>query len=305
MKNNFYKIILRFSGIIVMVLILQKIDFLLFMNHLTNINLKYFVLSILSTIPLFMIKIIRWKNILYALGIDCNFRDSIRVYGAGLFLGQITPGQVGEVVRGYLLSKKGFDLSKAIDSVLIDRLFDLVILIMISFLGVIYFLKLNLIFKIFLVLTSILFFKIFVRFVPYLDKINLELNLFIIFKSKIHKFLDRLENILSSNFALRSASSLTVISFILTIVRASYILKSMNIEIPFIDLCFCISITNIVSLIPISVAGIGTRDYTMIQIFTKYDLSSESAVTFSFLIFLVAYVLNLVWGFIAWFYESK
>jgi glycosyltransferase 2 family protein len=305
MKNNFYKIILRFSGIIIMMLILQKIDFILFINHLTNINIKYFLLSILITIPLFITKIIRWKNILYALGIDCSIKDSIRVYGAGLFIGQITPGQIGEVVRGYLLSKKGYNLSKAIDSVLIDRLFDLAILVLISFVGLIYFLNLSSFFKICLVLTIIFFLKLLIHFSSYLNKINLDFNFFKILKRKIYSFTVQLRQIISSNSAMKSAASLTIISFIFTVVRASCILKSMNIKIPFFDLSFCISITNIVSLIPVSVAGIGTRDYTMIQIFSKYDLSSESAVTFSFLIFLVAYVLNLIWGFVAWFYETK
>lgn len=70
------------------------------------------------SIPFFAIKIWRWKFILYRIGIDYPFYNSVKTYGAGLFLGQMTPGQIGEMVRGSLLSNRGYHIFLATVSVI-------------------------------------------------------------------------------------------------------------------------------------------------------------------------------------------
>lgn len=53
----------------------------------------------------------------------------------GLFMNNVLPARIGEIVRGYVLSKKsGISFTYAISTVLIDRFFDLVGLLLLTFL---------------------------------------------------------------------------------------------------------------------------------------------------------------------------
>jgi glycosyltransferase 2 family protein len=52
----------------------------------------------------------------------------------GLFVNNVLPARIGEVVRGYVLSKKsGISFAYAISTVLVDRFFDLVGLLLLTF----------------------------------------------------------------------------------------------------------------------------------------------------------------------------
>ncbi len=282
-----------------MYLLLRKINFDMLINYLSRVNIDYLLVSLFLTVPLFMLKIKRWRMILSDLGIELNTKRSITIYGAGLFLGQITPGQIGEIIRGYLLSRKGFSLKKALNSVLIDRLLDLFILVFISFFGFIYFIKISIIYKIALTIIPVYVLLFIFKSKKFLALFEFDFKLFKLIKDNF----DIISTVFRNRKLIIQLSSLSLLSFLVTTLRAHYLLKSISINMPFLDLNFCMAIANTVSLLPISVAGIGTRDYTMIYIFNGYDLSSESAITFSFLIFLVAYVLNVIWGFVAWIIE--
>ena len=299
MKNSFFRLIFKSIGLVIMYLLLRKINFDMLINYLSKVDIDYLLVSLFLTVPLFMLKIKRWRMILSDLGIELNTKRSITIYGAGLFLGQITPGQIGEIIRGYLLSRKGFSLKKALNSVLIDRLLDLFILVFISFFGFIYFIKISLIYKIALTIIPLFVFLFIFKSKKFLALFEFDFKLSKLIKDNF----DIIRTVFRSRRLIIQLSSLSLLSFLVTTLRAHYLLKSISINMPFLDLNFCMAIANTVSLLPISVAGIGTRDYTMIYIFNGYGLSSESAITFSFLIFLVAYVLNVIWGFVAWIIE--
>ena len=52
---------------------------------------------------------------------------------------QITPGQIGEIIRGGFLARRGYSLSVSSASVVLERIFDLVLLILVAFPGFKYF----------------------------------------------------------------------------------------------------------------------------------------------------------------------
>ena len=58
------------------------------------------------------------------------------IYMSSLYVSFITPGRVGEFLKAlYLKSDKGINVSKGFSSVLVDRLFDLYLLIILGFIG--------------------------------------------------------------------------------------------------------------------------------------------------------------------------
>ena len=74
----------------------------------------------------------------------------------------------------------------------------------------------------------------------------------------------------------------------------------LNIPVSFFYLASCVSISNIISLLPVSVSGIGTRDVLLIALFSQVGLSAESAVGFSFMFLVFFSGMSALFGFIAW-----
>jgi glycosyltransferase 2 family protein len=68
--------------------------------------------------------------------------------------------------------------------------------------------------------------------------------------------------------------------------------KSIGLQADLWFIAFCSACSNLVALVPISVAGIGTRDALLVHLFQSASFSSEQAVVFSSF-FILAYLLQM------------
>ncbi|HDZ27340.1 MAG TPA: flippase-like domain-containing protein [Candidatus Aminicenantes bacterium] len=93
---------------------------------------------------------------------------------------------------------------------------------------------------------------------------------------------------------------LTVFSYSLFFFQCFLIAKSIGLQISYFDLALIMSIVNIITLIPISISGLGTREASMIFLFKLIGLPTEAAISFSLLIFFVFFICGGLMGFIAW-----
>ena len=93
---------------------------------------------------------------------------------------------------------------------------------------------------------------------------------------------------------------LTICSWLLYFELMHLLALSLQIKISYLYVGTCVSISALVAMIPVSIFGIGTRDATLIILFSHINLSKESAVSFS-VMFLVIYIANLTVGLLAWF----
>ena len=74
----------------------------------------------------------RWSKVC---GGKVRFRHTFTALMIGLFVNNVLPARIGEIARGYVLSKKtGLSLTYSLSTVLADRFFDLVGLLAITFL---------------------------------------------------------------------------------------------------------------------------------------------------------------------------
>ena len=74
----------------------------------------------------------RWSKVS---GGKVRFRDTFTALMIGFFVNNVLPARIGEVARGYVLSKRtGLSLTYSLSTVLADRFFDLVGLLAITFL---------------------------------------------------------------------------------------------------------------------------------------------------------------------------
>ena len=73
----------------------------------------------------------RWSKVV---GDKVRFRDTFISVLIGLFINNVLPARIGEIARGYALSKRrGISFTYSVTTVFVDRFFDLVGLLIITF----------------------------------------------------------------------------------------------------------------------------------------------------------------------------
>ncbi|GAH09297.1 unnamed protein product, partial [marine sediment metagenome] len=80
---------------------------------------------------------------------------------------------------------------------------------------------------------------------------------------------------------------------------------SLDIEIPYLVFLMLYAIANIVAFIPITFAGLGTREATLIFLFSFFGVSPEKAVVISLAGHLVTDMLTGFYGFIISVVETR
>src|ERR687885_1237687 len=91
-------------------------------------------LSILLFIPFLAIKAWRWQIILRDLKVPIGMGEALRLYALGLGAGMLTPGNVGDAVKAAYFRERG--LGQAIVSVVLDRVWDVLILLLLAGSGI-------------------------------------------------------------------------------------------------------------------------------------------------------------------------
>ena len=301
---------IRYLGILFLILILIKIDVKLLLKYLSNINPFLCLLVLVLNVPQFFIKSLRWNQLLKQQKIIYPAFDTFQIYISSIFIGFITPGRLGEFIKAvYLKSNKGVSLSKGMSSVLIDRLFDLYLLIILGLIGI---WKFDILGK--LSNTSLLLLIIFISF-PLLI-LNRQLTgklISLIYKSFIKKkaqlrdkIEERFEDFYNGinqliTFKLIYSAFLTCLSYSVFFIQCYLIAIAMGISINFITITLFMAISNLISFIPISISGLGTRDATLIYLFSLINLNAELAVSYAFLVFITFFVCGGLMGAVAWF----
>ncbi len=79
--------------------------------------------------PAFVLpKVLRWRGLLRATGVELPLREAAEAYVAGMAAGAVTPGRVGELVRLAGPAAKGRPLAALALTTAVDRLLDLAVL---------------------------------------------------------------------------------------------------------------------------------------------------------------------------------
>jgi uncharacterized protein (TIRG00374 family) len=96
----------------------------------------YFFLLLLFTSIGYFLRYLKWDIFLKTAGVSLPFKQNFFVFISGLSM-IVTPGKIGEVWKGWLIKEiSGDDLSKTIPVVILDRVTDILSLIILSAFGI-------------------------------------------------------------------------------------------------------------------------------------------------------------------------
>jgi len=108
-------------------------------QEMSRFHLYYLPLILLLAFTNYILRYLRWEYYLRRLNINIPVRDSLTIFFSGLTM-CITPGKVGELLKSHLLKKsKGTPMSYSLPVFIMERVTDLISILLLVFLGILSF----------------------------------------------------------------------------------------------------------------------------------------------------------------------
>jgi uncharacterized protein (TIRG00374 family) len=295
-KNIF--IALHLLGFLLLWWVVRNLEWEQFFALLGSIPLWKFFAGLLALCLVYALKSLRWYQLNRSFGIRTTWRSALVFYLAAGFLSVITPGRLGELAKIYFLKRKyGTDLTSATSSVILDRIWDVLILSIAGCISLLSLLSgsgnnaliLTMVILLFLLsLGMVLLPSLFFSPALYLTRRLPELH------KRLKEVLDLWKEGRSKNFL--SSIVLTAAAFLILAALPLLFSAGSSAPIPFGHGIAAISVSNILSFLPVTVAGFGTRELVFTEVWKLQDYSQEIALTISTAYFLITYLGSLVIG---------
>lgn len=272
------------------------------------------LLSLALLPPFLWIKAWRWRRILRAMDLDLPLNTAAGLYIVGIFLGQTTPGQAGDLVKAWYLHDRGQPIAPALLSVVLDRLFDLLVMASLAPIGIFALGQLLpgqelrtgvvVLMGLGLAVTTVLLVArgprqwMLTRVLP------------VILPRRLGAALERWNHQLSalalSPWLLTIVSIASLISAFFTFYRLWLLFVAVGVQIPVYIVVGVSALVALLQVLPISIAGVGVRDAALAAVLLPYGYSVETALAVSAL-FLLINLQHIVVGFIVsfWFPLGK
>lgn len=251
------------------------------LNMLANSNFILITISLVFIPVLYWIRVLKWNTLLQSVCLKYSLFTVFRVLLIGMFYGLITPGKSGEVIRAYYLDS---EKSITIPTIIWDKLIDIFVLIVLSVLSILLlFYNTDLLFvAIFLII--IFFFIIFI----FLNKklIYYFLSLININRNSAKQFIETIHIIKKEKVLLLKLFTLSVCYYLFALIMSFILLKALKSDINLYTV-FILPIIVLVGNIPITISGLGLREYVSVVCFKILGESAAIGFSFSILIFLI------------------
>ena len=307
-KRKRWTWILRLFGLALLAFLLYRLDLRQVLLLLSQARLPLVAAAIALTVPLIWLKTVRWQIILKAQGVLYGGMPAFLAYFGSLFIGFLTPGRLGEFVKAFHVQKeRGAPLPLAFSSVLADRLFDLFALLAVGALAI---LTLSvaetsaiagvLALAALIIVPLLLFlnpaaFGLVQGWAQRRARIGARLFGPQGWLTVIHGSLRRL-----TPPALLASVLLTALAYAVFFGQNYLLSLSLGLDAGFVTITFAVALGSLITLVPISISGLGTREAVMIAYLGTAGISSEAALGFSLLVFFTFYVCGGLMGLIAW-----
>ncbi len=271
-------------------------------SQFEHIDLRLFLWGFLIFICLHLIGILRWKVCLSALGVYSKYKDLFLLFFSGLFFNVLFPSVVAQdVFRASILSfDKKEDAKKTIASVVIDRFSGLVSLCIVAVLALLagitvindtsIILAVSALAVIVAIISGVFFSRRIFNFFMFIFKHMPNI------RDKLKKFHDNLYFFRQNPKAFLKVMFLAFIIQLGTPVSFYLLGLSFGIQIPAIIYFVLIPVIMTISLIPVTIAGLGTGQAAGVYFFSQVGVDEARAFGVSLLISFFYIILGVCGG---------
>jgi len=298
---------IRLIGFVILAYLLLKISRSGTLKILVDCDLVLVGAAWLLMFVSTFMKFLRYQYILIQQGVRMPLLRTIRFCLAANYLSYVTPGRIGEFSKVYFLAKASqAPANRLAAGALMDRLFDVYTLLLIAGVlgwatvsaGGIGLAGLGWLILAIAVAPLVLIIPAVRRTVIFLSGLLQKW-----FRGKkswaeqVRLFFQEIDSLLCWRMIWCLAA--TVAAYAAFFLCCYLLSRSVDVALPFFKITLFVAIASMLSFLPISVAGIGTREASLVYFFAAEGLASESALAFSSLIFVSTYLLFGLIGFVA------
>jgi hypothetical protein len=222
---------------------------------------------------------------------------------SSLYLGMVTPGRVGDLLRiQYVKHDIGVPYTEGLATTLMDRFCDLYVLAAVVALGAMHFASAlsadlaNITWA--AVALAVLAPSAFLLKGPVELLTRLLSRLTTRWHASVTALLDALRGLVGRS--LIGAVARTVASFAVGFLLGWLVARALGIELSYVDVASLLATTSLLSLIPISVSGVGVRELFLALVFPALGLLPAQGVALGIMVFVCNHMVIVVAGFIAW-----
>jgi uncharacterized membrane protein YbhN (UPF0104 family) len=233
-----------------------------------SLNPVYFWIAFL-TIPVSLFLCgVRWYFVLQASGFDVSFKKVLGIVLSSTSL-SIVPGRLGDLTRSYPL-KNEVPIHKSIGTIILEKIIDVCVLCGYASIGL-FFVGSH---------WGLLFLAVALFSIPLLIILRVfSKNLFASSNSlltKLHEASDILLETRSHKKNLFAAMGASATNWSLSILQTYWLFLAVGSHVPIISVMAYLPLSIFVGLIPITLAGIGTRDAAFIRFFMAFANPEQS-----------------------------
>lgn len=297
----------RLIGLVLLVLLLIQVDIGRLMGVLQSANPLLVLVALLTILPMMATKTMRWLLLLRSQGIVFGLRPALLAYLGSMFIGLLTPGRLGEFVKALHVSRDcNASSARAFSSVLADRLFDLVLLLAVGTAALLT-----------LAPSSTELLTLLVVLALFAVPLGLFLNDQVF--GQVQRLAQHGGRLGQRIFApdswlvemragmqqlspggLLLAAGLTVLAYLLFFGQCYLLALALGLPLSYSDVSFAVALGSLVTLLPISISGLGTREATLVAYLGTLGVAAAQALGFSLLVFATFYLGGGLLGAIAW-----
>ena len=263
-------------SILMMIFVFSRFSFSEFSSYLSQMNFIFFSIAIFFCIPQVLLSAYRWQ-VMIKRKASLSFWSSVKLILTANALNILLPSRVGDLSKAYFSGREGsVDLKRGMNIVFFEKYMDLLSLGLVILTGVLcapQWDKLSLVGLCFSGLMMGIFpILYFVRLDKMLGHSFFEKKSFF---AKLRNFLADsqayLEDIKGDRGYLIFIIILSIILWFLHILQFYVMFLALHSQVSPFHIFRLVPLAILVGLIPLTMAGVGTRDSAMIYIFAPYE----------------------------------
>jgi uncharacterized protein (TIRG00374 family) len=296
LKRNSFRIIQAAIAIIIILLLLGSIDYIQASKVLLHLDWFFLILAGLCYFLNNVIMSVRLKRILSYLGNKIRFRIAFLSHMSGMLLSDFTPGRSGYLYVAFALNKKGVPLPKGVAAITSTYIYDLLFKISLAIVAVYYFyasitgLPVGYILYLIVILLFLIIAGYFLIMYP-----GQVLQNFCQKNTYLKYILDLGEQSRSLQKISPYIISVSCIGWGLRGLEWFFVAKAIGgMAISLVEALLLNPLLTILSLIPITPAGLGIQEAGIVGILVLLGVSVATATAFAFLTRFLEIIIDLI-----------
>jgi uncharacterized membrane protein YbhN (UPF0104 family) len=288
---------LRIAGsLLLMGILAWRLDHEQLLQAFTGLDLRYWLLAGAVYVVAQVVSSLRWQLLSAPLGFETPWRHYLSFYFIGMFFNLLLPTSVGgDVVRALYLAAGRPRLSQAVLSILADRGTGLAVLVMLACAAGMFVPLAGWMSGILIALGAGMVLGLAaLPALPLLSQLP-------VVGPRLSKLVEGARVYLRRPGLLAGSTVLSVVVQLAGVLQVWLIAKGLGLAVPIGYVAVVVPLVALLTLIPISVSGMGLREVGMVVLLGPAGVSSAAAVTLSLLTFASCAAISLAGGFLYFF----